>query len=408
MSRIAPPRPGPPRLERLSLEAEPSAADSRPSDEAPLGPVTWATPSSARGLGAALFGFLRPAVTAVLAGSLFLGACDVPRVHAETAAPHAIAAIAVAPLGAPPAAPTVDASAVLPAGLVEAGLDGLQRIVPTDATRAERRLARLDSQFFRFHYPSGGETIGAILAVPPGFDATLDYPVVIYNRGGNSDFGAMGAQHLLDVHDYFLAQGYVVVAAQHRGTDVNEGADQFGGPKDVQATLDLVDTARGIPFVDRDRSFMGGHSRGGMTTYLALKAGAPVKGAVVLAGVADLVSWPAERRASLGDDLEAGIYARHVPGWASADATERQRLLESRSAVAWADAIDVPVLVVHGTADERVAPEQAARLVSAVRAAGGHAEHVVLPGADHGLAGFEPEVGRRIDAFFDARLAPER
>lgn len=406
MSRIAPPRPGPPRLERRPVEADPAATRAPISEAAPLGPVAWTAPPAARGLGATLFGLLRPAVSAVLAGSLFFGACDAPPVHAETAAPHASAALAVAPLGAPPAAPVVDASAALPPGLAEAGIDGLQRIVPTEATRAERRLARLDSQFFRFQYPSGGETIGAILALPPGFDATLDYPVVVYNRGGNSDFGAMGAQHLLDVHDYFLAQGYVVVAAQHRGTDANEGADQFGGPKDVQATLELVDAARGLPFVDPERSFMGGHSRGGMTTYLALRAGAPVKGAVVLAGVADLVSWPAERRASLGDDLEAGIYARHIPGWGSADSAERQRLLESRSAVAWADAIDVPVLVVHGSADERVAPDQAARLVSAMRSAGGHADHVVLPGADHGLAGFEPEVGRRIDAFFDARIAP--
>ena len=58
-----------------------------------------------------------------------------------------------------------------------------------------------------------------------------------------------------------------------------------------------------------------------------------------------------------------------------------------------------PVLSVHGTADSLVPPDQAARLTSAIRAAGGEAADLFIDGGGHGFTEAQLEVAYR--AVFD-------
>lgn len=53
-------------------------------------------------------------------------------------------------------------------------------------------------------------------------------PAVIYNRGGNREFGALDMPDLLDLTG-LAAHGYVVIASQYRGNDGGTGKEEFGG-----------------------------------------------------------------------------------------------------------------------------------------------------------------------------------
>lgn len=77
-------------------------------------------------------------------------------------------------------------------------------------------------------------------------------------------------------------------------------------------------------------------------TYLALKAGIPVNAAAVTSGVADLPG-----NAKDHPELVTTIYQELIPDFDK----RRDETMRERSDVAWADKINVPLVLMHGTAD---------------------------------------------------------
>jgi acetyl esterase/lipase len=111
-----------------------------------------------------------------------------------------------------------------------------------------------------------------------------------------------------------------------------------------------------------------GHSAGGQ---LALWAAAEhlVGGAVSLAGVSDLAS-AAALGAGAAVELMGGTVDEVPAAYADADPSQRLPL-------------GVPVLLVHGTADDRVPVAQSRRFAARARAAGDECRLLELPGAGH-------------------------
>ncbi len=155
---------------------------------------------------------------------------------------------------------------------------------------------------------------------------------------------------------------------------------RVGGGGGVPATLD--DVAAGIDRlagldpalgVDLDRVITLGHSAGGhLATWAASRGrdarwpvGVAVTGVVSQAGVLDL---RAAHRAGLGDGAVKGFLGR-APGPAD-DVLDPIRQVP----------LDVPVLCVHGRADEVVPISQSRRYVKAATAAGATAELVPVAG----------------------------
>jgi dipeptidyl aminopeptidase/acylaminoacyl peptidase len=66
-------------------------------------------------------------------------------------------------------------------------------------------------------------------------------PVLIFNRGGNRDFGAISERDLLYLA-YLASTSYVVLASQYHGNDGGEGKELFGG-SDVNDVLNLIPLA---------------------------------------------------------------------------------------------------------------------------------------------------------------------
>ncbi|MGE5413006.1 MAG: alpha/beta hydrolase family protein, partial [Syntrophomonadaceae bacterium] len=119
------------------------------------------------------------------------------------------------------------------------------------------------------------------------------YPAIVYNRGGNGDFGKIGEADLR-FFGRLASEGFVVLASQYRGADGAPGRDEFGGA-DLEDVRSLFPVAAELSFVDLRNVFMLGFSRGGMMTYLAIRDGAPIRAAAVVGGVSDLPALAAYR-----------------------------------------------------------------------------------------------------------------
>jgi dipeptidyl aminopeptidase/acylaminoacyl peptidase len=112
-------------------------------------------------------------------------------------------------------------------------------------------------------YLSDGLRIKGYL-VAPKYSAHL--PCMIYNRGGNRDFGRWTDERVALELAKIARWGYVVVASQYRGTAGGEGRDEFGGAE-VNDVLTLITLLESYPQADASRIGMYGWSRGGLMTY---------------------------------------------------------------------------------------------------------------------------------------------
>lgn len=129
--------------------------------------------------------------------------------------------------------------------------------------------------------------------------------------------------------------------------------------------LNLVPALKSLDYVDPERLYMLGLSRGGTMTYLAIKRGIPVKAAAVIGAVTEVKTW-LDARPEMG--LVNGN--AYIDGFANIWPDYEHRAGEhyrARSAVYWADQINVPVLILHSRTDRLVPVTQALRMAEALQ-----------------------------------------
>lgn len=247
--------------------------------------------------------------------------------------------------------------------------------------------------FYRIIYLSDNLKVTGYLAEPK---AKGKYPCIISNRGGNQDFGQWNALSIAFFLGRMADWGYVVIASQYRGNDGGEGKEEFGG-KDVNDVLNLVPVLSDFPNADTTRIGIEGVSRGGMMVYLALKKSEQFKAAVVTAGVTNFFTSIANR-----PEMEKGVYASLIPNYAS----DKDAQLKARSAVYWADQLckTTPLLIMHGSADWRVSPEEAFELVKKLYEYKHPTRFILFEGADHGIREFKNEAFTETKRHFDFYL----
>ncbi len=243
---------------------------------------------------------------------------------------------------------------------------------------------------FRITYLSDGLKVNGYMVMPkkPG-----NYPCIIYNRGGNREFGQ------LDFADYgyFMAQiaswGYIVVGSQYRGNDSSEGKEEFGG-KDVDDVLNLIPFLNNIKNADTSRIGMYGVSRGGMMTYIAMTQTNRLKAAVVLSGITDLIKLIVTR-----PDMDTFVYKELIPDYNNAKTSE----LQKRSAVYLADKLckTTPLFILQGTGDWRVPADEVIDLVGKLYADKQPFRFSLFEGGSHGINEFWEQVGAQTKLFLD-------
>jgi dipeptidyl aminopeptidase/acylaminoacyl peptidase len=242
----------------------------------------------------------------------------------------------------------------------------------------------------RITYLSDGLRVRGYLVEPAAGDSL---PAVIFNRGGNRDYGAVSDTFAVLNLGALAQAGYVVAASQYRGNAGGEGIEEFGGA-DVNDVLNLIPLLEGHPRVDASRLGMYGWSRGGMMTYLALARTDRIRAAVVGSGMADAFDMVARR-----PEMEAGVFAELVPNWAA----DREAQLAAHSAVRWPEKLNkaTPILILHGSADVRVNAREALSMAEALYEVRHPYRFILFEGGDHPLSAFRSEVNRAVIEWFD-------
>jgi dipeptidyl aminopeptidase/acylaminoacyl peptidase len=217
----------------------------------------------------------------------------------------------------------------------------------------------------RIVYESDGLKIRGFLWTPAITAPGQTLPLIVFNRGGTGDDSKLRPNTQFGF-ERFVRAGYAVIGSQYRGNDGSEGVDELGGT-DVRDVLTLTALARQLPFVDANNVFALGYSRGAMMTLSALRDGATFN-AVALVG--------------LPSDFRTPSFDRRF----SPASPEMSAARAHRSAVLWADRLDVPMLLLQGSGDPLVSTaEQTYPFVAELQKLSKRYELVVYDGDSHGL-----------------------
>ncbi len=224
---------------------------------------------------------------------------------------------------------------------------------------------------FAITYESNGHVVAGYIVEPR--ELINEMPAIIFNRGGTKDFGAIKMGTLF----YFLAEmaswGYIVFASQYSGGPGSEGEDEWGGA-DLHDVITIYDIAKNHPNIDSKRFGMVGVSRGGMMTYLALKKLPGIKAAVISSGATNLIR---------SREFRPEMWAMYQELFGENVENECRK----RSIVFSADELPntTPLLIMHGTADWRVSPEDALEISNELLRHKKPYRLIMYEGADHGL-----------------------
>ncbi|MFN8580578.1 MAG: prolyl oligopeptidase family serine peptidase [Gemmatimonadaceae bacterium] len=237
--------------------------------------------------------------------------------------------------------------------------------------------ARLqEPEFFRVPLPNGIE-LDAYRIVPASFDSTRRYPVLMYAYGGPAAPQVLdqwnGPRYLW--HQLLAERGYVVVVVDNRGAAWRgrEFRKMTEGRLGLVESDDQIAAARWLstrPWVDAARIGFWGWSFGGFLTTMSLARGGDVfKAGIAVAPVTD---W------HLYDSIYTERYMRtpsdNPDGYA---ATSPQRLIGGLRA---------KLLLVHGTGDDNVHPQNSTQLVEQLIQAGKPFNLMLYPNRTHGIS----------------------
>ncbi|MFD2915733.1 alpha/beta hydrolase family protein [Psychroserpens luteus] len=224
----------------------------------------------------------------------------------------------------------------------------------------------------------------------------VKHPSVIYNRGGNGEFGSLNEFKAVFILAKVASWGYVVVGSQYRGNVGSEGVEEFGG-EDVNDVLNLIPVLKELEKADTSRMALYGWSRGGMMTYLTLTKSCEFKAAIVGGGLSDLWKWMETRN----DTIET-VYAKNIPNYA----INTKEALNARSAIQQVDKMckTTPVLMLHGTNDLSVVPEMALDLSYEFLKKKIPHQLILFKDGNHGLSEHRTEVNYQTKQWLDTYL----
>lgn len=268
-----------------------------------------------------------------------------------------------------------------------------------------RELASLDfgkSEDWKFT-ASDGTVIDGTFTLPPDFDPSKKYPLLVYYYGGTSP-SQKSMSHPY-VPQLYASRGYVVYVVNPSGT---YGYGQEFSARHVNAwgkrTADDIiegvkEFCRQHPYVNDKKIGCFGASYGGfMTQYLQTQTDI-FAAAVSHAGISNVTSYWGE--GYWGYTYNTIAAAESYP-WTDPELFTRQGSLFN------ADKIHTPLLLLHGTADTNVPIGESIQLFNALKILGRDVEFISVADEDHVSGGYPWEKRQlwqnTIMAWFDKYL----
>jgi dipeptidyl aminopeptidase/acylaminoacyl peptidase len=236
------------------------------------------------------------------------------------------------------------------------------------------------------HYRAAdGLALDAVLTLPPSPSAERQLPLVVLPHGGP----ATQDTERFDWWAQALAvNGYAVLQPNYRGSSESRALMQAGyGEWGRKMQTDVSD---GVQFlaeqgtIDPKRVCIVGASYGGYAALagVALQSGI-YRCAMSLAGPADLHLMRSRAAAGFGRDLFSVRYWDRY--WGDRDKAG-DTALRAISPADHAEAVTVPVLLIHGRDDSVVPFEQSELMLRALRKAGKPVQLIELKNEDHWLS----------------------
>ncbi len=242
-------------------------------------------------------------------------------------------------------------------------------------------------------YLSDGLKVKGYIAYPK--DQTKKYPCVIWCRGGYKNSGAIDEFNAYGMFGQIASWGYVVLAPQYRGSSGSEGVDEFGG-SDLNDVINIMPLADEIKCADKSVWGIEGWSRGGMMTYLTLSRTNIFKAAITVGGIANLQCSSKESK-----------FMQHL--YKSTTEHDKQKQLQKcneRSIINFPGKLskNTPLLLLHGTADNRVPAQDSIELAQKLEELDYPHELVLYENGDHFLKKHRKEVNEKRKGWFDRYL----
>jgi len=206
------------------------------------------------------------------------------------------------------------------------------------------------------------------------------YPWVLDIHGGPSAMWGPGEFSMWHEFQIFCSFGYGVVYSNPRGSSGYgfefqraNYKDWGDGPMaDVMAVMDEAQANE--PLMDKDRLFVTGGSYAGYLTAWIVGHTDRFKAAAALRGVYDLATFFGEGNAYRLVPEEFGGYP-----WEP----ETKKLLDKESPITYVANIRTPLLIIHGSADNRTGIVQGQMMFRALKQMNRPVEYIRYPGAGH-------------------------
>lgn len=223
-----------------------------------------------------------------------------------------------------------------------------------------------------------GHRLNAYIIKPKDFDASKKYPLLMFQYSGPGS--QQVANQWLNSNDYWhmlLAQeGYLVACVDGRGTGFKGAAfkkvtQKELGKYEVEDQIDAAKVFGTYPYIYKTRIGIWGWSYGGfMSSNCILKGNDIFKTAIA---VAPVTSW------RFYDTIYTERYMQTPQENASG--------YDDNSPINHVDKLKGNYLIIHGTADDNVHFQNAARMIRALQLANKQFDQAVYPDTNHGIYG---------------------
>ena len=218
-------------------------------------------------------------------------------------------------------------------------------------------------------------------------------PTIVFNRGSYLRNDA--APEYLTMFRRLAESGYVVLAPMYRGSEGADGLDEMGGD-DLNDLLVVAALADELPSVDAKRLFLLGESRGGMMVLQAIREGFPAHAAAVYGAPTDfyrLLENHPDRYEAIADQL--------WPEWR----VNADDVFGRRSAVRWAESLNIPLLIMHGGSDASMPVAQSLALADRLQEAGKNYELHIFGYENHAISGRAAERDALAISWFEKHVS---